>query len=329
MKFSATKLLVLGLTATVAACQDTSSPTDQVAPPSFAAAKKTPLTGTPSQRAAQIAAKVNARLAAAGSKYRLSGASFFTTGRGVPPFRQLKFAGWADRDLTYMFDVSDYFPGANVAAVNAALTAGYETWDAVPQANINLTRVADTEANPDVLDAIVTDKDGNCVDIVDVTSPVVDAYDPVTGEFELSPVADNVVGGWLTPAYFEKCLGSADIIAVTWTFTGGDADHDNLADIVYNEQYFNTQWQYVTSGSVYLDFDGPFDLQSIAVHEDGHALGLGHTGGPNDNQPFKLHPNGRVFSPEAVMNPFSLGGEKRSLFPLDKAALRSIYASPN
>jgi hypothetical protein len=329
MKFSATKLLVLGLTAAVAACQDTSSPTDQVAPPSFAAAKKTPLTGTPSQRAAQIAAKVNARLAAAGSKYRLSGASFFTTGRGVPPFRQLKFAGWADRDLTYMFDVSDYFPGANVAAVNAALTAGYETWDAVPQANINLTRVADTEANPDVLDAIVTDKDGNCVDIVDVTSPVVDAYDPVTGEFELSPVADNVVGGWLTPAYFEKCLGSADIIAVTWTFTGGDADHDNLADIVYNEQYFNTQWQYVTSGSVYLDFDGPFDLQSIAVHEDGHALGLGHTGGPNDNQPFKLHPNGRVFSPEAVMNPFSLGGEKRSLFPLDKAALRSIYASPN
>jgi hypothetical protein len=329
MKFSATKLLVLGLTAAVAACQDTSSPTDQVAPPSFAAAKKTPLTGTPSQRAAQIAAKVNARLAAAGSKYRLSGASFFTTGRGVPPFRQLKFAGWADRDLTYMFDVSDYFPGANVAAVNAALTAGYETWDAVPQANINLTRVADTEANPDVLDAIVTDKDGNCVDIVDVTSPVVDAYDPVTGEFELSPVADNVVGGWLTPAYFEKCLGSADIIAVTWTFTGGDADHDDLADIVYNEQYFNTQWQYVTSGSVYLDFDGPFDLQSIAVHEDGHALGLGHTGGPNDNQPFKLHPNGRVFSPEAVMNPFSLGGEKRSLFPLDKAALRSIYASPN
>ena len=69
MKFSATKLLVLGLTVALAACQDTSSPTDQVAPPSFAAAKKTPLTGTPTERAAQIAAKVNARLAARGSKY--------------------------------------------------------------------------------------------------------------------------------------------------------------------------------------------------------------------------------------------------------------------
>ena len=124
MKFTATKLLLLGLTVALAACEDTSAPTDQVAPPSFAAAKKTPLTGTPTERAAQIATKVNARLAAAGSKYRLSGASFFTTGRGVPAFRQNKFAGWADRDLTYMFDVSDYAPGSNAAAVRCVTGFG-------------------------------------------------------------------------------------------------------------------------------------------------------------------------------------------------------------
>ena len=330
MKFSATKCLVLGLTVALAACQDTSSPTDQVAPPSFAAAKKTPLTGTPTQRAAQIAAKVNARLAAAGSKMRLTGATFFTTGRGVPPFRQLRTGvRWTKRDLTYLIDVSDYPPGANTAAVTTALVNAYETWDAVPNITLSLTRVPDTHPNPDVLDAIVTDNAGNCVDIVDTSSPAVLDYNPTTGEFDLDPFADIVHGGWLSPAYFEKCLGSADIIAVTWSFSDGDTNHDNYPDLVYAEQYGNNEFQYVTTGSQYLDFDGPFDIQSIFVHEDGHALGLGHTGGPNDNQPFKLHPNGRVFDPEAVMNPFSLGGEKRSLFPLDMAAIRSLYARHN
>lgn len=126
----------------------------------------------------------------------------------------------------------------------------------------------------------VTDNQGNCVDIVDQTSPAVIAYDPTTGLFDLSPFADIVHGGWLGPDYFEKCLGSADIIAVTWTFTGGDANHDQYDDIVYDEQYANTRWGFVTSGSVFLDFDGPFDIQSVFVHENGRALGLGHTGGP-------------------------------------------------
>jgi hypothetical protein len=87
MKNVSRGLLLLGALG-LAACQDSSSPSDQITPPSFAV-KKTPLTGTPTERAAQIAVKVNQRLAATGSKYRLSGASFFTTGRGVPPFRQL------------------------------------------------------------------------------------------------------------------------------------------------------------------------------------------------------------------------------------------------
>ena len=55
------------------------------------------------------------------------------------------------------------------------------------------------------------------------------------------------------------------------------------------------------------------------THEVGHTHGLGHFGGPNVNQPFKLQPNGRVFDPEAVMNPFYLGGEKRDLLQTDIA----------
>src|SRR6476660_7290946 len=108
MKVSLTKVLVLGLAVALAACQDTSSPGDQVTAPSFAAAKKTPLTGTPAERAAQIAAKVNARLAARGSKVRLTGASFFTVGEGVPEFRTHRTGVKSTtRDPTYLLDVSE------------------------------------------------------------------------------------------------------------------------------------------------------------------------------------------------------------------------------
>ena len=316
-------MLLLGALA-LAACQDTSSPTDQIAAPSLAVKKFPALSGTPTQRAAQIAQRVNQRLAAAGSKLRLTGISFFTVGKGVPPFRSHVFARWPKRDLTYLIDVSDYPPGANTAAVTTALVNSYETWDAVPRINLSLTRVPDTEANPDVFDAIVTDNAGNCVDIVDTSSPALISVD--ANGFNLEPFADIVHGGWLSSDYFEKCLGSADIIAVTLAFGAGDANHDQFADLVYAEQYANNHWEYVTSGSVFLDTDGPFDIQSIFVHEDGHALGLDHTGGPNANQPLRLRPNGHIFTPEAVMNPFNFGGEKRSLFPLDLASLRQLYS---
>jgi hypothetical protein len=63
------------------------------------------------------------------------------------------------------------------------------------------------------------------------------------------------------------------------------------------------------------------------THEVGHTHGLGHFGGPNVNEPFKLQPNGKVFDPEAVMNPFYLGGEKRHLFPTDLSGLKTLYAN--
>jgi hypothetical protein len=44
-------------------------------------------------------------------------------------------------------------------------------------------------------------------------------------------------------------------------------------------------------------------------------------------QPFKLHPTGRIFSLEAAMHSLDLGGDKRDLFPLDKASIRRLYQS--
>ncbi len=319
MRITAIRLLLLGAAAVTLACNDAAdTPTTAPEDASFAKAAAPP--GTPAQRAAQLAKGVNARLAAKGSKLRLTGAHFFTVGKGVPPFRSHNYdARWPYRNLAYYIDALDFTPDASAPAIDAALVNGYESWDAVRNITLSLSRVPDNQSNPDFLDAINLNPDGTC-----------SLLDGIIDTGWRGPYADIVQGGWLDEEYFSKCLGSGDIIAVTWTFSDpADLNHDQYDDIQYVEQYFNDKWVYVTSGSQYLDLSGPFDVQSIAVHEDGHALGLDHTGGPNANQPFKLHPNGRVFSPEAVMNPFSLGGEKRSLFPLDRASIRQLYSRVN
>jgi hypothetical protein len=308
-----TSVLALGALLGLPACQDNVSPntprqTDQ---PALATAKTTSL---PGERAAQLAERVNARLAAKGQKLRVVGATFFMVGKGVPDFRQLRTGTrWTDpTNLTYLIDESDLTNDVSHTAATNALVNALETWDAVPNISLNLTRVPDTHSNPDLLDNIVLDQAGNCVDITDPNWQ---------GQF-----ASIVIGGWLSNDYFEKCLGSSDIIAVTWWFAGGDVNHDNFADMQYVEQYYNSAFTYTTTDAVYLDFDAPFDIQSIELHESGHALGLGHFGGPNPNQPFTIKPNGRVFDPTAVMNPAYLGGEKRNPYPTDRAALRSLYA---
>jgi hypothetical protein len=53
-------------------------------------------------------------------------------------------------------------------------------------------------------------------------------------------------------------------------------------------------------------------------------MDLGHFGGPPP--PPTLHPNGRIFSPTAVMNPGYVGGDIRTLLATDLAGFRALYA---
>jgi hypothetical protein len=315
-------------------CSDTGVPSEVSAPgPSLAQTVIDPtLDPGPAQRAAALIERVNARFAAKGSEIRVDEGWFFSIGRGTEPYRRLRTGSmWLNpRQVTYILDASDYTKDVSASRVEAALVSAFDSWNAIDNTVLHATRLPDDGKNNDILDGMIFDRAGNCVDIVDLKSPRVLAYDAKTGGIDFDPAADNVFGGWLAPEYFAKCLGSQNIIGVTWTFSlpdgSIDGTTDGYRDRLYTEQYYNTRFNWTDTGSPFLgDDDAPFDIESIVVHETGHSHGLGHFGGPNTNEPFKLQPNGTVFDPEAVMNPFYLGGEKRDPFPTDVSALRTMY----
>jgi hypothetical protein len=95
-------------------------------------------------------------------------------------------------------------------------------------------------------------------------------------------------------------------------------------EIVESDIYFNSFFPWTTAAGGQT---GRFDLESIAVHEIGHLLGLGHSAlGETE-----LRPGGRrVIAAEAVMFPvaFASGNiEGRTPKPDDIAGLRDIYGT--
>jgi hypothetical protein len=337
MRMSSVSLLLLGAVA-VTACQEQAAPnSDRANPPAFAT-KAAPLTGTPTERAAVLAARVNARLAAKGVTVRLDEAWFFTTGRGVDPYRRLRTGSrWTHpTNVTYMIEPdfqANFTAEATPAVIGQGVRRSWERYNQVANITLHLNELPYNGDNNDFLDGIVTDSDGNCVDIVDLTSDALVSYDPATGNFEFNAAADNVFGGWVDAKYFAECLGSADIIGVTWTFSDVDGalgqGTDGYNDRIYTEMFYNKDFAWTTTDAVFLDFDAPTDLESVVTHEAGHAQGLGHFGGPNPNQPVRIKNNGtlQLSNPIAVMNPFYAGGELRELQPTDLAGLRTLYGS--
>lgn len=312
--------LTVGLSLMVAGCQDQTTSPGAFFVDALSFSKSG---GSDEAAGAWIIRQVddfNASLEAAGQSIRLDYPWLFVIGPGTDPFGRLRTGSrWPITSPGYILDESDFTNDVPFAGVEAALVAAYDSWNDIPDTYLEAVREPDNGGNFDVIDGLFIG--GNCVFLFDLTSPNLDFANGL-----IFPESDIVVGGWVNPKYFSQCLGSDNIIGVTWTFSDVDSNGDNYRDRLYVEQFYNPAFAWTTTDAVYLDFGAPFDIETIAAHENGHAHGLGHFGGPIGNQPFQLKPNLSVFNPEAVMNPFYLGGEERTPLPTDVAGLRTLYA---
>lgn len=127
-------------------------------------------------------------------------------------------------------------------------------------------------------------------------------------------VADISTIGFLPGAIFDTVLGpgsSSSVLGVTFTFTWIAAP-----DVVaFKEVWYNDDFPWSNDGT-----PGTIDIETVALHENGHALGFGHFGKISlTNANGKLH-----VSPRAVMNAAYLGPVRDPL-GTDKASFSNVY----
>lgn len=142
-------------------------------------------------------------------------------------------------------------------------------------------------------------------------------------------LADISQVGFLPGSLFDAVLGpgsSQSVLGVAFTFVWIDANgqptdvnNDGYDDIAVKEVWYNDAFGWTDTG----DSSQGVDIETVALHENGHALGFGHFGkiSITGNKPenLKLH-----VSPRAVMNAVILGTQ-RDLLGTDKASYNSIY----
>ena len=177
-----------------------------------------------------------------------------------------------------------------------------ETWNSVSCTDLEITKREDSGVDATIVDALVQ----------------MGAYgDPF--------VADIVTAGLVPGEFFDRLApgGSNFILGVTFTLVfvdpsrrPTDANGDGWYDTAVKEIYYNDAFTWSLTGT-----DG-IDLESVALHENGHALGLGHFGNL-----FVTEANGRSHAaPHSVMNA-AYTGVMRQPRGTDRAAFCGTYAT--
>jgi hypothetical protein len=194
-------------------------------------------------------------------------------------------------NLTYLVDTHDISASLDPIATEAAFDRAMSSWSAETCLNRTaLVKRVDTGADADIFDSMM-------------------GY----GDFGNYRLADIVHAGFMPPSFFDAVNGpgSGDTVlafSVTFVFIGADGNpsdvnRDGYLDTAANEIYYNDGFSWL------LGAKGGIDLESVALHETGHSLGLGHVGPPL----------------EAIMNPV-YSGVRRDLLPVDHALLCSVWS---
>jgi len=259
--------------------------------------------------------QVNEELAAMGLNIAIEQIEFFTIGPGRPsarihqqPFRWVANDGrrLADGDnITYLVDKSDgkTASGLKNAQTEPAIDRALSTWNGNScLSGVDIVKRNDSGVDPDIFDSFFG-----------------------FGGFGNPFLADIVNAGWLPRAYFEAVGGPGGgrgilAFSVTFIFTDDvgaptDINGDNYLDTALNEVYYNDTFGDKRDDRVGNPWriDEPLpaiDVQTVALHENGHSLGLGHFGPP----------------PDAVMNPV-YAGINQEPDSADQAGMCAVWAS--
>ncbi len=266
----------------------------------------------------QRVTQINAQLATRGLNIAIEGIDFFTIGNGRPGIRihQQPFR-WVPNDprrladgtnITYIFDQSGgaTASGLTAAQTEAAVDAALATWandNALKK--VHLVKRADPGTDITIFDAFFG-----------------------FGGFGDPFAADIVDAGFFPRAFFEAVGGPGGgrgilAFSITFIFTDDngnptDINGDNYLDTALNEVYYNNTFGDPSNDRVgnpwgiNVPLPG-VEVQTVALHENGHSLELGHFGPP----------------PVAVMNPV-YGGVRHVPLPSDDAGMNAVWGSwPN
>jgi len=291
--------LVLAFAAALTACTDTTqSPAAPDDEPAFAVASRPLLDAAVIQ--ANLA-QLNARLAAEGAPYAIERIELSLAPTADPANPIIVFAFDRTLRLTSRWVPGDVRRGAdgnNITFANfgpfmvangvtpgeAAIDAAFATWEGVRCSKLPLVKRA---LPPGIFPSVVF----------------------AIGGFANDPFAADISNiGFLPGFLFDAFVGpgaSTSVLGVTFTLVflesiGGppsDIDANHRFDTAIKEIWYNDNFLWSATG-------GPgVDIETVALHEEGHALEMGHFGRIAGN----LRTGILTVSPRAVMNAAILG----------------------